>query len=181
MATLAIPAYSPAVGSPHLTAPRWFAAYTFPRHEKLVAQQLAQKSVESYLPLYEAIHRWKDRRARVQVPLFPGYVFVQILLSERLKVLEITSVLRIVSFKGQAAPLPEGEIEALRNALLHRKAEPYPYLTIGKRVRVGAGPLEGLQGRIVRHKSGARIVVTLDSIMQSVALEVDASDLELTS
>jgi transcription antitermination factor NusG len=117
----------------------------------------------------------------VQVPLFPGYVFVQIPLSERLKVLQITSVLRIVSFKGQAAPLPEGEIEALRIALLHCKAEPYPYLTIGKRVRVGAGPLEGLQGRIVRHKAGARIVVTLDSIMQSVALEVDASDLELTS
>src|SRR5437899_2131197 len=119
---------------------RWYAVYTLPRHEKLVAHQLAQKSVESYLPLYEAIHRWKDRRARVQLPLFPGYVFVQIPLCERLKVLEIASVLRIVSFKGQAAPLPEGEIEALKNALLHRKAEPYPYLTVGKRVRVNAGP-----------------------------------------
>src|SRR5437879_12202948 len=118
MATLANPAYAPLVGSPHVTAPRWFAAYTLPRHEKLVTQQLAQKCVESYLPLYEAIHRWKDRRARVQLPLFPGYVFVQVPLAERLKVLEIASVLRIVSFKGQAAPLPEGEIEALRIALL---------------------------------------------------------------
>src|SRR5437879_3415280 len=107
---------------------RWYAAYTLPRHEKIVAHQLAQKSVDSYLPLYEAIHRWKDRRARVQLPLFPGYVFVQIPLSERLKVLEIASVLRIVSFSGQAAPLPEGDIEALKSALLHRKAEPYPYL-----------------------------------------------------
>jgi transcription antitermination factor NusG len=161
--------------------PRWYATYTLPRHEKLVAHQLAQKYVESYLPLYEAIHRWKDRRARVQVPLFPGYVFVQITLAERLKVLEIASVLRIVSFKGQAAPLPEGEIEALRNALLHRKAEPYPYLAIGKRVRVNAGPLEGLEGIVVRRKGSMRIVISLDSIMQSVALEVDASDVELAA
>jgi transcription antitermination factor NusG len=160
---------------------RWYAAYTLPRHEKLVAHQLAQKSVESYLPLYEAIHRWKDRRARVQMPLFPGYVFVQIPICERLKVLEISSVVRIVSFNGHAAALPEGEMEALRNALLHRKAEPYPYLAVGKRVRVKAGPLQGLEGIIVRRKDNMRIVVTLDSIMQSVALEVDASDLEVTS
>jgi transcription antitermination factor NusG len=182
MATTANPIHSPTtVPSLLPTVPRWYAAYTLPRHEKIVANQLAQKSVESYLPLFEAIHRWKDRRARVQLPLFPGYVFVQVPLAERLKVLEIASVLRIVSFKGHAAPLPEGEIEALRNALLHRKAEPYPYLAIGKRVRVSAGPLEGLQGSIVRRKGSMRIVVTLDSIMQSVALEVDASDLEVTS
>jgi transcription antitermination factor NusG len=157
---------------------RWYAAYTLPRHEKLVAQQLAQKYVESYLPLYEAMHRWKDRRARVQLPLFPGYVFVQIPLCERLKVLEVASVIRIVSFNGKAAVLPEGEIEALRNALLHRKAEPYPYFTAGKRVRVNGGPLEGLEGVVTRRKGSMRIVVSLDSIMQSVALEIDASDLE---
>ncbi|MCU1309746.1 MAG: transcription antitermination protein nusG [Candidatus Angelobacter sp.] len=165
---------------PALILRRWYAAYTLPRHEKLVTHQLAQKSVECYLPLYEAIHRWKDRRARVQMPLFPGYVFVQIPLSERLKVLEIASVLNIVSFKGQAAPLPEGEIEALRNALGYRKAEPYPYLAVGRRVHVNAGPLQGLEGIVVRRKGDWRIVVTLDSIMQSVALEVDSSDVELT-
>jgi transcription antitermination factor NusG len=159
----------------------WYAAYTFPRHEKLVAEQLAQKEVNTYLPLYQAIHRWKDRRARIDLPLFPGYVFVQIPLCDRLKVLQIESVIRIVSFKGQAAPLPDGEIESLKNALLHRKAEPYPYLGIGKRVRVNGGPLEGLEGIVVRRKGDMRFVVTLDSIMQSVALEIDGSDLELTS
>jgi transcription antitermination factor NusG len=163
------------------TVSRWYAAYTLPRHEKLVAQQLSQKSVESYLPLYEAIHRWKDRRARVDLPLFPGYVFVQIPLCERLKVLEIASVLRIVSFNGQAAPLPEGEIEALRNALIHRKAEPFPYLVAGKGVRVITGPLEGLEGVVVRRKGNLRIIVSLHFIMQSVALEIDAADLELAA
>jgi len=164
-----------------LTHVRWYAAYTVPRHEKLVAQQLGQKSVESYLPLYQAIHRWKDRRARIDVPLFPGYVFVQIPLCDRLKVLQVESVIRIVSFNGQAAPLPDGEIESLKNALLHRKAEPYPYLAIGKRVRVNGGPLEGLEGVVVRRKGDMRFVVTLNSIMQSVALEIDGSDLDLTS
>jgi len=173
---------SPSIGAaPDPNFPRqarWYAAYTLPRHEKLVAQQLVQKDVESYLPLYESIHRWKDRRQRVQLPLFPGYVFVQIPLAERLKVLQIASVLRIVSFNGHSAPLPEGEVEALRNALLHRKAEPYPYLSIGNRVRVSAGPLEGLEGIILRRKGSVRIVVSVDSIMKSVALEVDDSDLE---
>jgi transcription antitermination factor NusG len=163
------------------TQTRWYAAYTLPRHEKVVAHQLALKSVESYLPMYEANHRWKDRRARVQLPLFPSYLFVQIPICQRLKVLEIASVVRIVSFNGEAAALPDGEIEALRNALLHRKAEPYPYFTIGKKVRVKMGPLEGLEGVVVRRKGSMRIVVSLHSIMQSVALDVDASDLELTS
>jgi len=166
---------------PHQNPARWYAAYTLPRHEKLVAQQLSQKSVDAYLPLYETIHRWKDRRARVELPLFPSYVFVQIPLCERLKVLEIASVIRIVSFKGQAAPLPDGEIETLKNALLHRKAEPYPYLVVGKRVRVKAGSLEGLEGIVVRRKGNLRIVVSLDSIMQSIALELDARDLDITN
>jgi transcription antitermination factor NusG len=180
MATISTVVHPPPIPpEPPAIARRWYAAYTLPRHEKLVAHQLAQKSVESYLPLYEAIHRWKDRRARIQMPLFPGYVFVQIPIYERLKVLEIASVLRIVSFNGQAAPLPEGEIEALKTALLHTKAEPYPYLAVGKCVRVNAGPLQGLEGVIVRRKGTWRIVVTLDSIMQSVALEIDNSDVEL--
>jgi transcription antitermination factor NusG len=175
------------VVDPSLTPPetptmsmRWYAAYTLPRHEKLVTHQLEQKAVEAYLPLYEAVHRWKDRKARIQMPLFPGYVFVQIPISERLKVLEIASVLRIVSFQGHAAALPEGEIEALKTALLHSKAEPYPYLAVGKRVRVNAGPLQGLEGVIIRRKGTWRIVVTVDSIMRSMALEIDSSDVELS-
>ncbi|MCU1285412.1 MAG: transcription elongation factor/antiterminator RfaH [Acidobacteriales bacterium] len=160
---------------------QWYAAYTLPRHEKIVAQQLCQKFVDSYLPLYETVHRWKDRRARVELPLFPGYVFVHIPISHRLQVLEVASVLRIVSFSGRAAVLPEAEIESLRNALQHRKAKPYPYLDIGKRVRVSGGPLKGLEGIVVRRKGDMRFVVTLDSIMQSVALEIDGSDLAQVS
>src|SRR4051794_19840452 len=90
-----------------LTHVRWYAAYTVPRDEKLAAQQLSQNKVTTYLPAYEAIHRWKDRRAKIELPLFPGYVFVHIPLSEKIRVLEMTSVLSIVSFNGQAAALPD--------------------------------------------------------------------------
>jgi transcription antitermination factor NusG len=164
-----------------LLIPRWYAAYTFPRHEKAVAEQLRLKSVDSYLPLFERSSRWKDRVARVQLPLFPGYVFVRIPLSERVRVLEISGVLRLVGFNGHPAALEEGEIESLRKYLSFRKAEPHPYLAVGKRVRISAGPLQGLEGVIVRRKGKLRIIVSIDSIQRSVALELEASDVRLTA
>ncbi len=162
-----------------LTVPRWYVAYTFPRHEKAVDEQLKQKAVESYLPLFEKLSRWKDRMARVQLPLFPGYLFVRIPLRERLKVLESSGVLRLVGFNGHPMPLPEGEIESLRAFLAFRKAEPFPYLATGKRVMVQAGPLAGLEGIVIRRKGRMRIVVSIDAIQRSIALELEAADVRL--
>ncbi len=162
-----------------LSVPRWYAVYTFPRHEKTVAAQLRIKSVESYLPVFERMNRWKDRMARVQLPLFPSYVFVRIPLRERVKVLESSGVLRFVGFNGHPTPLPEGEIESLKSYLSFRKAEPFPYLIAGKRVEVKAGPLAGLEGVVVRRKGRMRIVVSIDSIQRSIALELEAADVRL--
>jgi transcription antitermination factor NusG len=161
------------------TVPRWYVAYTFPRHEKAVAEQLKMKAVESYLPTFEKLSRWKDRMARVQLPLFPGYIFARIPLRERMKVLGTPGVLRLVGFSGHPIPLPEGEIESLRTYLAFRKAEPFPYLTTGKRVEVQAGPLAGLEGLVVRRKGKMRIVVSIDSIQRSIALELEAADVRL--
>ncbi len=162
-----------------IAVPRWYAVYTFPRHEKAVAGQLKMKSVEAYLPLFERLNRWKDRMARVQLPLFPGYVFARIPLKDRVKVLESQGVLRLVGFNGHPTPLPEGEIEALRSFLSCRKAEPFPYLTVGKRIEVKVGPLAGLEGVVVRRKGKMRIVVSIDSIQRSIALELEAADVRL--
>ncbi len=152
-----------------------------PRHEKVVAQQLAQKAIETYLPLYETVHRWKDRNARVHLPLFPGYVFVRIPLEEQLRVLTLDSVLRLVSFNGKPAPLADGEVEGLKRFLAVQRAEPWPYLAVGKRVRINSGPLEGLEGRVVRRKGKTRIVVSVDSLMRSIAFEVEAFNLQLAA
>ena len=116
---------------------------------------------------------------KLQLPLFPGYVFVRLLLRERLKVLQVPGVARLISFNGQPAVLPDTEVEALRAGLATRlRAEPHPYLTVGRRVRVKRGPLAGVEGILIRKKNACRVVLSLDLIMQSASVEVDASDLE---
>ena len=158
--------------------PRWYAAYTAPRHEKSAHQHLESRSLESFLPLYDSARMWNGRRAVVQMPLFPGYLFVRIFPDQRVKVLEVPGVLHIVSSHGRLTPLPEGEIEALRMALETRKSEPHPLLTNGKRVRIKTGPLRGLEGIIVRQTRKLRMIVSIDCIMQSFAVELEAGDLE---
>lgn len=158
---------------------RWYALYTRPRHEKQVTAQLERKRVECFLPLYDAVRRWKDRRARVQLPLFPGYVFVRVPLPDRIQILNLPGAVRFVSFNGRPAPLQGNEIEALRRGLTHRlRADPCPYLRVGRRVRVKSGPLAGAEGILMRKKERFRLVLSVDLIMRSVALEVDSADVE---
>jgi transcription antitermination factor NusG len=161
---------------------RWYAVYTSANHEKRVVDQLAPRAIEHFLPLYESVRRWKDRRMKLQLPLFPGYVFVRLWLGERLKVLQVPGVVRFVGFAGGPAVLPELQIEALRSSLraqLH--AEPCPYIMVGRRVRVMRGPLEGVTGILIRKKNVLRVVVSLDLLVRSAAVEVDAADIERAS
>jgi transcription antitermination factor NusG len=158
---------------------RWYAAYTCANHEKRVAGQLEQKAVEHFLPFYESVRRWKDRRVRLHLPLFPGYVFVRLALRNRLQVLQIPSVVRLVGFNGYPTALADDEIEALRNGLACRlRAEPHPYLTVGRRVGIVRGPLQGSEGILIRKKGIFRVVLSVHLIMRSVTVEVDSSDVE---
>jgi transcription antitermination factor NusG len=158
--------------------PLWYAAYTNANHEKRVTQQLEQRSIEHFLPLYESTRCWKDRRVRLQMPLFPGYVFVKLALRDRLKLLQIPGVVQLVSFNGQPAPLPQEDIQAIRNCLERsQQVEPHPYLKTGRRVRVVSGPLQGLEGIILRRKNKTRFVLTFELIMRSVAVEIDETEL----
>jgi transcription antitermination factor NusG len=160
----------------------WYALYTCPRHEKCVAQQIEQRSISCFLPMYRSVRRWKDRRKELELALFPGYVFVQLALRDRFRVLQLPSVVRLVSFNGQPAVLPEAEIDQLRQRLSRGSCmEPHPYLRVGRRVRVCGGPMQGLEGIIVRRKERCRVVFSLDLIMRSVAVEVDEGDVEPVS
>jgi transcription antitermination factor NusG len=159
--------------------PCWYAAYTSANREKRVAEQLKLRSVEHFLPLYDSMRRWKDRRMNLQLPLFPGYVFVRLALRDRLRVLEAPGVAKLVGFNGTPTALPQQEIEALRTSLRDGvRAKPHPYLKVGRRARVKAGPLQGMQGILVRRKNASRFVISLDLIMRSVAVEVEALELE---
>lgn len=158
--------------------PRWYAAYTSANHEKRVAEQLEARTVEHFLPSYSSVRRWKDRRVTLQLPLFPGYVFVRMELRNRLQVLQLPGVARLVGFGGMPTPLPQEEIDALRAGLAGGlRAEPHPYLNVGRRVRVKQGPLAGLEGILLRWKGNWRVVLSIDLIQRSVAVDVDASAL----
>jgi transcription antitermination factor NusG len=167
------------VPTPIEATANWYALYTAPRHEKFVADQINRQGIDCFLPLYRSMRRWKDRRKELALVLFPGYVFVQMALQNRLRVLQLPGAVRLVSFNGQPTPMPEEEIENLRTRLSSVNVEPHPYLTAGRRVRVRSGPLQGLEGIIVRTKDRCRIVLSIHLIMRSVAVEVDDSDVEL--
>jgi len=158
---------------------RWYAAYTCANHEKRVREQLEQRSLESYLPVYEAVRRWKDRRMRLQLPLFPGYVFVRMALVDRLRVLQVPSVVHLVGFNGHLAALPDAEIEGLKNGLAGGvRADPHPFLTAGRRVRIKAGPLEGREGILLRRKGSLRVVLSIELIQRSIVVDVDVADVQ---
>lgn len=158
---------------------QWYAAYTTSRHEKHIAELLAERGIETFLPLYRTVRQWKKSSPTLlELPLFPCYLFVRIRRSARGSVLSMPGVLSIVGSPKEPWPLPHFEIEALRFGAQMGKLEPHPYLKVGERVRITAGPMAGVEGILVRKKNEFRFVLTLDAIMRSVAVEVDASDLE---
>jgi transcription antitermination factor NusG len=161
------------------TAMPWWAIYTRHQHEKTVAEILKMKGVEVFLPLYPSMRRWKDRRQLLYLPLFPGYVFVRERLAQKLHVLTTPGVHMILSQGDRAALIPEDEIEAIRRTVSgERPVEPHPFLKCGERVRVTRGSLSGIEGILVRKKNVFRLVLTVQMLAQSVAVEIDASDVE---
>jgi transcription antitermination factor NusG len=157
----------------------WYAVYTTPRHEKHVAELLTERDIETFLPLYRTVRRWKKScPTSLQLPLFPCYLFVRVRRSARGSVLGLPGVLSIVGSPKEPWPLPHFEIEALRFGVEMAKIEPHPYLKVGERVRIATGSMAGVEGILVRKKNQSRFVLTFDAIMRSVAVEVDANDLE---
>lgn len=155
----------------------WYAGYTASRHEKRVAEHLAQRGVEHFLPLYGTIHRWKNGRHCVHLPLFPGYIFVRVALKDRLRVLEVPGFVKLIGFGGAPHPLPETDITKMKDAFSKGvMAEPYPYLIAGTRVEICNGPLAGLVGILLRRQNKFRVVLSIDLIMRSMIVEVEASD-----
>lgn len=160
---------------------RWHAVYTVPRHEKSLARHLELRQIEHFLPVYSTRRKWRDgSNVTLDLPLFPGYIFVRIPRAARTRVLASPGALYLVGGLGLApAEIPSMQIEALRDGLAKDRTQPHPLLTVGQRVRITRGALAGVEGVLQRLKSGLRVVITLELIMQSVAVEVEMSDIEL--
>ncbi len=157
----------------------WAAVYTRHQHEKIVAQTLTAKGFEVFLPLYESVRRWKDRRKLLNLPLFPGYVFVRGAIDRRLHVVTTPGIHMILCQGDKVATIPEEEIQAIQRAVdSNLQLQPHPFLKCGESVRVIRGALSGIEGILVRKKNVFRLVLTVDILSQSVAVEVDAADVE---
>jgi transcriptional antiterminator NusG len=160
-------------------APVWLAAYTTPRHEKSVVRHLAVREVEYFLPLYKATRHWKNGcKVEVEFPVFPNYVFVRVDRKLSNRVLDAPGVLAFAGSGRLPVPIPDCEIEWLRNDLPLRKFEPHPFLVVGNRVRITSGALAGMSGVLTRKKSGLRVVLSVDLIRQCVAVEVGMDEIE---
>lgn len=163
-----------------LVEPQWLAVHTSSRHEQQVAHHCAARGIEHFLPLYSEVHRWSDRRVVIQAPLFPGYVFVRIPRQRRLAVLQVPGVANVVTFGGVPAAIETTEIDALKRGILGGvPIEPHPYLRVGTKVRVCGGPMRGVEGVLIKKRDESRVVISIDLIMRSVAVQIDPADLRV--
>jgi transcription antitermination factor NusG len=160
----------------------WYAIHTRHQHEKNVARGLEGKGFEVFLPLYTAIHRWKDRDKQLSLPLFPCYVFLRSPLERWQPVLTTPGVHSVLGFGGKRSMISASEIEGIRRMVgSPLKAEPHPFLKCGDRVRLRAGPLQGLEGILVRKRNVWKFLLSVEMLQRSVAVEIDASLVERVS
>lgn len=159
--------------------PEWYAVQTRPRHEKRVAAEVRARDMEEFLPVHRSRNRWKNGVvAEVELPLFPCYLFVRVPLCDRFRLLGLPGVIGFAVTSAHPTALPQKDIEALRALSLICRAEPHPFLKVGDRVRLVAGPLTGMEGILTRRKQELRVVLSLDFILRSVAVEVSEFDIE---
>jgi transcription antitermination factor NusG len=161
--------------------PCWYAVQTYARSEKKVATQLEGKAVETFLPTVKEIHRWSDRRKAVEVAMLPGYAFVRVVLTPqiRLKVLQTFGVTSFVSFGGEVPSIPEQQIDELRLLSEHNiNCSETPFISLGQRVRVRGGCLEGLEGIVVSRHGEKVLVLSIESIQRSISIAVGDYTLE---
>jgi transcription antitermination factor NusG len=152
----------------------WYGIRTKHNHESAAASALELKGYEPYLPLYRCRRRWSDRVIESRVPHFPGYVFCRFDATRRLPILTTPGVISIVGFGKGPTPISESEIEAIQTVLRSGfPAEPCPFLHEGQCIRVNKGPLEGLEGLLLKKKSEWRMVVSITMLQRSVSVEID--------
>ncbi len=160
----------------------WYALATLSRHERVAAFELANRGVETFLPTITEIHHWSDRRKKVEVPLFPGYVLINAVMSPETRYSAVCArgVTGFICMQGKPVEIPDREVESIHRVLQsHAQCAPYPFLKIGQRVRVRGGALDGVEGRLVRFEGSRKLVVSIDAISRSLALHIDGYDIDV--
>jgi transcription antitermination factor NusG len=159
--------------------PRWYAVHTRYQNEQAVAKSLLNKGFSVFLPTYNALHRWSDRKKLVTLPLFPGYLFFADEINRWVQILSTPGVNAIVRIGNVPAEIPNDEIVAIRRVVESALCvEPHPFLSSGDLVRIKSGPLEGLEGIVSRKKDALRLVLSIRILGQSAAVEIDGCVVE---
>jgi len=158
--------------------PKWFVLFVRSNQEKVIAQRLVEREVEHFLPCYSSVRQWKDRKVTLEMPLFPGYIFVHLPFLNRARVLTIPNIVSLVGSRNFPSVISEEEIDWIRRGVEHGNAVPHPYLSVGDRIKVVSGPLSGMQGVLLRKQNSTRVVICLDSISRSFMVEVDLESIE---
>jgi transcription antitermination factor NusG len=157
-----------------MNLPRWYALVVRHQHERQLERRLREKNLETLVPLYRARRAWSDRTKQVEAPLFAGYVFCRFAYAERIPVLNTPGVRKIVQFGGTPVPVEAGEVEQIRTIIQSRlPVSPWPYLKPGDLVRIDQGPLSGIQGTLLREKNSLRLVIGVELLQRSIAVELD--------
>jgi transcription antitermination factor NusG len=162
--------------------PSWYAVHTMARHEKRIAAQFEEMSVCTFLPLLHQVHTWSDRRKVVEIPMFSCYAFVHMVqtVEERLKVLRTPGVLGFVGSERQGTPIPDEQIESLRKAISEKlRCLPHPFISVGKRVRICGGSLNGVEGILMRQGADQSLIISVELLQRSVSIRVEGYDIEL--
>ena len=157
--------------------PHWYALKTRSRHEKRVRDQLAQRDFDTFLPLCDTWRQWKDRKKKVELPLFPGYCFARFPLVDRLRVLNVLGVADLVSINGRPEPIREDELSAIQQLVATKlHFDPHPFLEEGMDVEVVRGPLAGVRGRLLRKDRVTRLVLAVTLVRQAAIVEIHPAD-----
>jgi transcription antitermination factor NusG len=160
---------------------RWYALHTRARHEKAVERRLRDQGMETFLPTRIQVHRWSDRKKKVELPLFSCYVFVRCALSarDRTRVYQVESVHGFVGAGGASLPIPDDQIESIQKVL--RQSAPwrsYPFLKVGQRVRIRGGAMDGVEGVLLSENGDHSLIISVDAIQRSMAVRIDGYDVE---
>jgi transcriptional antiterminator RfaH len=160
----------------------WYAVQTRARNEKVISERLQEQGLTTFLPLVKEIRSWSDRKKKVELPLFSCYVFVKLAFANheaRMRVYRTDGVFRIVSMGGEAIPIPEEQIEALRTVVTQQVSfSVHPFLKIGQRVRIRGGSLDGVEGVLLSRDGDRTLIISVDAIQRSLAVRVEGYDVE---
>jgi len=160
---------------------KWYVLFVRSNQEKRVALHLRDREVEHFLPAYESVRQWRDRKVKLLNPLFPGYVFVRLPLTERLRAISVPNVVNLVGTRDIPSVISDEEIDWIKRGIESGSARPESHLKAGSRVVIKAGPMAGMEGILLRTQNSTRILISLNSISRAFTVEVDADLVEATS